>query len=97
MPDGFYQLVLTHSPRFGRTLPLLRHVPHFEGVRIHAGNTVHDTQGCILVGQALAPGRLRASRAALERLMRLLERGADSAIDIRTCLPAGPPPDRSAP
>ena len=51
IPLGWYKLTLTKSPHFGRVLPILNYVPGFEGIRIHAGNTVKDTAGCILVGQ----------------------------------------------
>ena len=49
-------------------------VPGFAGIRIHAGNTVDDTAGCILVGttRPLHPGRLYDSRLWLHRLMRRL-------------------------
>lgn len=50
IPPGEYGILVTLSPRFHRRLPLLLDVPSHSGIRIHAGNTVHDTQGCILVG-----------------------------------------------
>ncbi len=51
-----------------------RKVPGFAGIRIHAGNTVDDTAGCIIVGttRPLHPGRLYDSRLWLHRLMRRL-------------------------
>jgi hypothetical protein len=50
IPAGRYKVVVTHSPKFKKKLPLLLDVPGFEGIRIHAGNKIEDTDGCILVG-----------------------------------------------
>ena len=60
IPAGCYRLRLTHSPTFGEILPILDGVlgyarqPHNgirrTGIRIHAGNTIADSRGCILVG-----------------------------------------------
>ena len=73
VPEGTYQVVVTKSKKFGKYLPLLVGVPGFEGVRIHSGNTVNDTEGCILVGQNLIKGKVLLSRLTLEKLMRLIE------------------------
>ena len=73
VPEGTYQVVITKSKKFGKYLPLLVGVPGFEGIRIHSGNTVNDTEGCILVGQNLIKGKVLLSRLTLEKLMRLIE------------------------
>ena len=72
IPTGTYPVVLTYSPRFKRTLPLLKNVPHFEGIRIHTGNTSADTAGCILVGRQSNPVHLTDSRQTLRQLMKTL-------------------------
>ena len=73
VPEGTYPVVITKSKKFGKYLPLLVGVPGFEGIRIHSGNTVNDTEGCILVGQNLIKGKVLLSRLTLEKLMRLIE------------------------
>ena len=73
VPEGTYPVVVTKSKKFGKYLPLLVGVPGFEGVRIHSGNTVNDTEGCILVGQNLIKGKVLLSRLTLEKVMRLIE------------------------
>jgi hypothetical protein len=74
IPEGRYPVVVTLSPRFHRWLPLLVGVPHYDGIRIHSGNTAEDTEGCILVGRNTEVGRVNDSRRALSRLMQLLGR-----------------------
>lgn len=82
IPAGEYYVQVTQSPRFRRLLPLLLNVPHFSGVRIHAGNTVADTQGCILVGENKQVGKVLNSRKYEQLLVhRLLE--SSGAIKIR--------------
>lgn len=72
--SGEYSLIVTRSHRFNRELPLLQNVPEFEGVRIHAGNTPADTQGCILIGKYIdANNDLRVSRTFENDLVAILQ------------------------
>ncbi|MGE4163859.1 MAG: DUF5675 family protein [Vicinamibacterales bacterium] len=89
IPAGRYPLTLVNSPRFGPATFSLLGVPGFDLIRIHAGNSHGDTEGCILVGQAklVDPmtdgGDLLRSKAALADLKTLLVprlRGGESAF-----------------
>ena len=68
IPEGNYRITLEHSPRFGPDTITVNNVPGFSGVRIHAGNTEADTEGCPLVGQVRADASILKSRAALDAL-----------------------------
>jgi hypothetical protein len=87
IPAGTYAVRLTWSPRFGRILPLIEAVPGFEGVRIHPGNTQHDTEGCILVGRGFLPDRVTQSALAFDalfaRLLAVHEAKEPITIEIR--------------
>ena len=73
IPTGFYRLRVTMSPRFKIYLPILDGVIGRSGIRIHAGNTIQDTEGCILVGEADLPNlRLLSSLKTLHRLCDIL-------------------------
>lgn len=69
IPYGIYPVKLTLSNRFKVVLPELLHVPGFLGIRIHAGNTEHDTEGCILVGTTRTETDIRLSMVAKKALM----------------------------
>ena len=68
IPKGTYKVIINKSNRFKKLLPLLLNVPNFEGVRIHPGNSNHDTEGCILVGRTRSKDFIGQSRKAFESL-----------------------------
>lgn len=87
IPAGSYEVVINFSERFQRLLPLLLNVPNFDGVRIHAGNTAADTEGCVLVGQTQEVDFIGKSRAAFDALFAKLQAAAVREkifIDIRS-------------
>jgi hypothetical protein len=69
IPKGVYRILITYSPRMKKKAPLLLNVPNFEGVRIHAGNTYNDTEGCILCGFNTIVGKLTQSKKTTDALV----------------------------
>ena len=82
IPKGKYKVIITPSNRFKRDLPLLQNVPGFEGIRIHSGNTNHDTEGCILVGQTRAADFIGNSRKAFDKLFAKMQKASEINITI---------------
>ena len=66
IPCGEYSLNVSKSQKFERLLPLVYNdeVPMRRGIRIHVGNSVKDTEGCILVGFERNGDRIVNSRSA---------------------------------
>ena len=77
IPEGRYAVVISYSPKFKQWLPILLGVPMFKGIRIHAGNTVQDTAGCILVGENKAKGKVYNSRLWLNQLKQKIVEAKD--------------------
>jgi len=82
IPKGTYKVIINQSNRFKRLLPLLINVPNFEGVRIHAGNTNHDTEGCILVGNTRSKDFIGQSRKAFDKLFKKMQKEKEITLII---------------
>ena len=86
--EGNYSISYCDSPKFGRKLPLWfdrGHYPPERGLRIHAGNSKDDSQGCILVGERYYSSsgciteKLKSSKDILQKLCNIFE--TDSRIN----------------
>lgn len=92
IPEGTYEVKLTHSPRFKKILPEILNVPNFSGIRIHTGNSSKDTEGCILVGtwDGEKEDWVGSSKIAFDELMTLLEEATNNkekiTITVRSLL-----------
>ena len=82
IPAGRYPIAYTYSPRFKKHLPLLLNVPAFDGVRIHSGNTHKDTEGCILLGENKAVGKVLNSRKTMDEFLRILKPAIEACENI---------------
>jgi hypothetical protein len=88
IPSGRYRVELENSPRFGPDTLTIARVAGFSCIRVHAGNTDEDTDGCVLVGDQVEQERIvyGSSRSALADLRDLLvprlKRGEEVWISI---------------
>lgn len=73
IPYGTYEIKWTYSPRFKKYTPQLINVPSFEGIRIHAGNTSADTEGCLIIGENKQVGKVLNSRATINRFYPIIK------------------------
>ena len=78
IPYGTYEIKWTYSPRFKKYTPQLMNVPSFEGIRIHAGNTSADTEGCLLLGENKQVGKVLNSRATINKFYPLIKKACSN-------------------
>ncbi len=87
IPSGVYKVTLEFSPRFGPDTMTIHDVPGFTHIRIHAGNTVKDTEGCILLGMQRTPVGIAESRPAITIVREMVRKARDDGetvwIDIQ--------------
>lgn len=81
IPTGTYKLNVSKSPKFGRMLPLVYNekVPMVRGIRIHVGNSVKDSSGCVLVGER-AGNKLLNSRSMEQAITEIARH--DAVLEI---------------
>lgn len=84
IPSGRYKLTITFSPHFQKDMILVNDVPGFSGVRMHSGDTVADTDGCLIVGNRVSDtevaGGLRDG--ILAKLQALVQAAIDSGDEV---------------
>lgn len=73
IPYGTYEIKWTYSPRFKKYTPQLMNVPSFEGIRVHAGNTSADTEGCLILGENKQVGKVLNSRATINKFYPIIK------------------------
>lgn len=76
LTDGLYSLEITYSPKFKRDLPHIYNdnFSKSRGFRIHSGNSLKDSNGCILVGNSITyTFTLAESKKALERVLNAIK------------------------
>lgn len=88
IPAGRYMVALQDSPKFGHNTLTLLDVPGFEYIRMHAGNTSTDTEGCILLGMRATDSSLvgGSSRPAVslvkDKVVEAIDQGDVTYIDV---------------
>ena len=82
IPNGTYTVVLSYSNRFKRVLPELLDVPHFLGIRMHAGNSSADSSGCVILGTKSKGDWVTASRVAFNKVYALLQKAVANKEEI---------------
>ena len=88
IPVGRYRITLESSPKFGPDTLTVWNVPGFDGVRMHAGNTAEDTEGCPLLGLRVTDDQIvgGTSRSAVllvqGQVRRAIEQGDKVFMDV---------------
>lgn len=82
IPYGTYPVVISYSPKFKKNLPEVQNVKHFTGIRIHTGNSIDDTAGCILPGKEIAGDRVLRSTEAFNELFQLIEKAIGMGEEV---------------
>ena len=89
IPAGVYPVTLEYSPKYGEDTLTIQNVPGYQYIRMHAGNTAADTEGCILLGtqasdHTLVGGSSRPAVALVHSLVApVIQAGMQVSIEIK--------------
>jgi len=74
VPAGVYQTTKMYSQKFSKELFVLHNVTKRNLIEIHIGNTVIDTEGCILIGSqySIVENAIMYSKDAFDMFMKLM-------------------------
>lgn len=81
IPYGHYICTPWKSHKFGDTW-IINDVPDRSAILFHAGNTIKDTQGCILVGTEPSAANLYQSKKALLKFLAILAGETEAELTI---------------
>lgn len=81
IPCGVYQVTPFRSPKMGPDF-IVHNVPSRTMIEMHAGNVIEDTEGCILVGDAMSDNgsAITHSRQTLEAMLKKYVNGFELTI-----------------
>lgn len=94
IPTGTYKVTQNIiSPKYSKSLfyqqhcnggrvPRLLNVPGFDGILVHAGNSVDQSLGCLLAGYNKVVGKVINSREACQKLYKIIKGQTDLTITI---------------
>lgn len=86
IPFGTYKVIINMSPKYGRLMPRLLDVPHFEGILIHNAGSRKDateyTEGCILLFRQSKGNRVLDSKKVFDEFFNRLEKYSIIKIEI---------------
>ena len=87
IPEGAHWMQLSYSPKFKKELPLIWSdtVHKNRGIRIHNGNSVKSTNGCILIGNAADLTSLEIYRSipAVMQLVKAMDKSVTYSLFVR--------------
>lgn len=84
IPAGRYKVTLEYSQRFGPDTLTVHDVPGFTSIRMHAGNTETDTEGCPLLGMEIDPHGITGgtSRQAVKLVQYVVREAIDRGEEV---------------